>query len=40
MKQIDVDNDTKRSKFLIVAMIAQVMAVLVIMFVYLAWLMA
>ncbi|SDX86040.1 hypothetical protein [Citreimonas salinaria] len=40
MKKIDVENDTRRSKFLIVAMIAQVVVVLVILFIYLAWLRA
>lgn len=38
MKKIDVDKDFKRSKFLIVAMVAQVVVVLLVMFIYLAWL--
>jgi len=38
MKKIDVDDDLKRSKFLIKAMIAQIVLVLVIMLVYLAYL--
>jgi len=32
MKQIDVDADTKRSKFLIKAMVIQVVLILVLMF--------
>ena len=38
MKKIDVDDDLKRSKFLIKAMVAQVVIVLVIMFCYWAYL--
>jgi hypothetical protein len=38
MKKIDVDADLKRSKFLIIAMIAQVVLVLVVMFCYWAYL--
>jgi len=38
MKKIDVDDDLKRSKFLIKAMVAQVVIVLVIMFAYWAYL--
>ncbi len=38
MKKIDVDKDYKRSKFLIKAMIAQVVVILVIMFCYWAYL--
>jgi len=38
MKKIDVDDDLKRSKFLIKAMIAQIVLVLVIMLGYLAYL--
>ncbi|MGX0976647.1 flagellar basal body-associated protein FliL [Roseovarius sp. MBR-51] len=38
MKKIDVDKDFKRSKFLIVAMVAQVVVVLLVLFIYLAWL--
>lgn len=34
MKKIDVDSDLKRSKFLIKAMVVQVVVVLVIMFCY------
>jgi len=33
MKKIDVEADTKRSKFLVKAMIFQVVAVLVVMFI-------
>jgi len=40
MKKIDEDNDFKRSRFLIIAMIAQVVVVLVVMFIYIAWLRA
>ena len=40
MKKIDVDEDTKRSKFLIKAMVAQVVIVLVLMFCYWAYLTA
>ena len=38
MKKIDVDDDLKRSKFLIKAMVAQIVLVLVIMIGYLAYL--
>jgi hypothetical protein len=38
MKKIDVDEDTKRSKFLIKAMVIQVVIVLVLTFIYIAWL--
>ncbi len=38
MKKIDVDADLKRSKFLIKAMIVQVALVLVVMFLYWAYL--
>jgi hypothetical protein len=38
MKKIDVDADTKRSKFLIKAMVIQVVLVLVIMFAFWAYL--
>lgn len=38
MKKIDVDKDLKRSKFLIKAMVAQVVVVLVVMFCYWAFL--
>ncbi|MFX0542819.1 hypothetical protein ACEWPL_005380 [Roseovarius sp. S1116L3] len=40
MKKIDVEDDLKRSKFLIKAMVAQVVIVLVIMFCYWAYLKA
>jgi len=40
MKKIDVDADTKRSKFLIKAMVVQVVLVLVVMFVFWAYLSA
>jgi hypothetical protein len=40
MKKIDVDADTKRSKFLIKAMLIQVVVVLVIMFAFWAYLAA
>jgi hypothetical protein len=40
MKKIDVDDDTKRSKFLIKAMVLQVILVLVLMFVFWAYLTA
>ena len=40
MKKIDVDEDTKRSKFLIRAMIVQVVVVLVLTFIYIKWLAA
>ncbi|WP_299203782.1 hypothetical protein [uncultured Tateyamaria sp.] len=38
MKKIDVDADLKRSKFLIKAMLLQVVLVLVAMFIYWAYL--
>ena len=38
MKKIDVDADTKRSKFLIKAMIVQVVVVLILTFIYIKWL--
>ena len=38
MKKIDVEKDLKRTKFLIKAMVAQVVVVLVIMFAYWAYL--
>jgi hypothetical protein len=38
MKKIDVDADLKRSKFLIKAMVIQVVLILVIMFLYWAYL--
>ena len=38
MKKIDVQKDLKRSKFLIRAMIAQIVVVLVLMFAYWAYL--
>ncbi len=38
MKKIDVKEDYKRSKFLIVAMVVQIVVVLVLMMVYYAWL--
>lgn len=38
MKKIDVNKDANRSKFLIVAMIAQIAVVLIVLFIYLAWL--
>jgi hypothetical protein len=40
MKKIDVDADMKRSKFLIKAMVIQVALILVIMFVFWAYLTA
>ncbi|WP_281493266.1 hypothetical protein [Yoonia sp. F2084L] len=40
MKKIDVDADTKRSKFLIKAMVVQVVLVLIVMFVFWAYLAA
>lgn len=39
MKKIDVKEDFKRSKFLIVAMVVQVVTVLLILGIYLAWVM-
>jgi hypothetical protein len=38
MKKIDVEKDLKRTKFLIKAMVAQIVIVLVIMFAYWAYL--
>lgn len=38
MKKIDVDKDYKRSRFLIVAMVVQIVVVLGVLGVYLAWL--
>ena len=38
MKKVDVDEDTKRSKFLIKAMVIQVVVVLT--FIYIKWLAA
>ena len=38
MKKIDVETDTKRSKFLIKAMVIQVVLVLVLMFIFWAYL--
>jgi hypothetical protein len=38
MKKIDVGKDFKRSRFLIIAMITQIVVVLVILFFYFAWL--
>lgn len=38
MKKIDVKQDYKRSKFLIIAMVAQIVVVWIIMAIYLAWL--
>ncbi|MFD0860169.1 hypothetical protein [Roseovarius aquimarinus] len=40
MKKIDVEDDLKRSKFLIKAMVAQIVIVLVLMFCYWAYLAA
>ncbi len=40
MKKIDVDADTKRSKFLIKAMVFQVVLILVIMFLFWGYLSA
>lgn len=40
MKKIDVDKDYKRSRFLIVAMVVQIIVVLVVMLIYFAWLRA
>jgi len=40
MKKIDVEKDYKHSKFLIVAMVVQVIVVLVVMLIYFAWLRA
>lgn len=38
MKEINVKEDYKRSKFLIVAMVAQIVVVWIVMAIYLAWL--
>jgi len=38
MKKIDVDKDYKRSKFLIVAMVVQIVVVFVALAVYYSWL--
>ncbi|WP_258305384.1 hypothetical protein [Roseovarius carneus] len=38
MKKIDVDKDMKRSKFLIKAMVAQVVIVFVVLVIYYAYL--
>lgn len=38
MKKIDVKEDYKRSKFLIVAMVAQIVVVWIVMAIYLTWL--
>lgn len=38
MKKIDVEDDLKRSKFLIKAMVIQIIVVLVLMFAYWAFL--
>ncbi len=38
MKKIDVDKDYKRTKFLIVAMIVQIIVVFLSLYVYFAWL--
>lgn len=38
MKQIDVKQDYKRSKFLIIAMLVQIIVVWIAMGVYLVWL--
>ena len=38
MKKIETDKDYKRSRFLIVAMIVQIVVVLVVMLIYFAWL--
>jgi len=38
MKKIDVKSDYKRSKFLIVAMLAQIVVVWIVMAIYLAYL--
>lgn len=40
MKKIDVDKDYKRSRFLIVAMVVQIIVVLMVMLIYFAWLRA
>lgn len=38
MKKIDVDKDYKRSKFLIVAMVVQIVVVFVALVIYYSWL--
>lgn len=38
MKKIDVKQDYKRSKFLIIAMVLQIVLVWIFMAIYLAWL--
>ncbi len=38
MKKIDVKQDYKRSKFLIIAMVLQIVMVWIFMAIYLAWL--
>ncbi len=38
MKQIDVKQDYKRSKFLIIAMLVQIIVVWIAMGIYLVWL--
>ncbi|MFU8865000.1 MAG: hypothetical protein ACNA7O_13885 [Rhodobacterales bacterium] len=38
MKKIDVDKDYKRTKFLIVAMIVQIIVVFVCLVIYYSWL--
>ncbi len=38
MKKIDVDKDYKRTKFLIVAMVVQIVVVFVALAVYYSWL--
>ena len=40
MKKNDADEDYKRSKFLVTAMILQIVVFLILLFVYLAWLQA
>ena len=40
MKKIDVDKDYKRSRFMIVAMVVQIIVVILVMLVYFAWLRA
>lgn len=40
MKKNDAESDYKRSKFLVTAMILQIVVVLVVLLVYLAWLRA
>lgn len=38
MKKIDVKKDYKQSKFLIIAMLVQIVVVWIVMGIYLAWL--